>query len=404
MSDNVVIQESALPPVCRQEVEIVERKGKGHPDTICDAVSERISIALSRAYSKAAGRVLHHNIDKGLLVAGQVDCRLGGGRVLEPMRLIIGDRATARIGRRNLPVAQIALGAARDWFKQNLQHVDPDEHVRYQIELKPTSAELGAIFEPHRGLLVANDTSAAAGYAPLSPVERLVIGIEQFLNGPAFKTEFSGTGEDVKVMAVRKGAELSVTIAMPLLAHATPKVETYFRQKGGIVRAIQSFIRCQPHGCKGATVVLNALDRRDKGLDGIYLTLLGTSAEQADSGQVGRGNRASGVISLNRPASGEAVAGKNPVSHVGKIYNVLARELATRIHQQVPGVQEATVRICSTIGQCIDRPSIAAAEVSLARGCSLAQAKKPIRNIIQNGLKGMGDFCESLAKGRYEVF
>ena len=141
-----------------------------------------------------------------------------------------------------------------------------------------------------------------------------------------------------RVMAVRKGAELSVTIAMPLLAHATPNIATYFQQKGCIVRAIQSFIRCQPHGCKGATVVLNALDRRDKGLDGRYLTLLGTSAEQADSGQVGRGNRASGVISLNRPASGEAVAGKNPVSHVGKIHNVLARELATRIHQQVPGV------------------------------------------------------------------
>ena len=66
----------------------------------------------------------------------------------------------------------------------------------------------------------------------------------------------------------------------------------------------------------------------------MYLTLLGTSAEQGDSGQVGRGNRVCGLISLNRPMSVEAAAGKNPVSHVGKIYNVLAHELAMRIYAE----------------------------------------------------------------------
>ncbi len=404
MTDSIVIKQAAFQPAHKQPVEIVERKGKGHPDTICDSISERVSIELSRAYSEATGHILHHNIDKGLLVAGQVECWLGGGRVVEPMRLIIGDRATTQLGRKTLPVEQIARDAARDWFKQNLRHVDPDQHVTYQIELKPTSAELGAIFQPGRGLLVANDTSAGVGYAPLTPTERLVIDVEQYLNGPVFKGEFPDTGEDIKVMAIRRGLEVLLTVAMPLLSHAIPDVATYFRRKASAVRALQSFLDGRRHGCKRVRVVVNALDRREKGLAGMYLTVLGTSAEQGDSGQVGRGNRVSGVISLNRPASGEAAAGKNPVSHVGKIYNVLAQDLARRIHQQVPGVQEAVVRLCSTIGERIDRPAVVAVEVVPARGTTLGRVQRPIRALIQKALKDMGQFCEALARGTYQVY
>ncbi len=403
MTDGILIQESPTVPVQAQRVEIVERKGKGHPDTICDAVADRISVELSRAYRKAFGRILHHNIDKGLLVAGQVDCRWGGGRVKEPMCLIIGDRAAAGVGKRTLPVADIVAGAARDWFKQNLRHVDPDRHVRYQVELKPGSPELGAIFEPRRGPLVANDTSAAVGYAPLTPTERLVMDVERFLNGPLFKTEFPATGEDIKIMALRLDRNLSLTVAMPLLADAVRSEAEYFGLKTRTLRAIRAYVGRQPHGCQRVQVALNTLDRRGKGLDGMYISLLGTSAEQGDSGQVGRGNRVCGVIALNRPMSGEAAAGKNPVSHVGKIYNVLAHELATRIHHQVPEVREVTVWLCSEIGRRIDRPTAAAAHVSLARGATLRRVQGRIQAIIRDGLAGLGPFCDALAQGRYPV-
>ncbi len=269
--------------------------------------------------------------------------------------------------------------------------------------MKPTSQELGAIFEAHRGLLVANDTSAAVGYAPFTAIERLVIEVEQLLNGPLFKTEFPETGEDVKVMAVRMDDELSLTLAIPLLAGAIPTEAIYFRQKARIARAVHRYVQGWPHGCKSVRVVVNALDRRGKGLEGLYLTLLGTSAEQADSGQVGRGNRVSGFIAVNRPNSGEAAAGKNPVSHVGKIYNVLAQDVATRIHRQVPGVREATVQLCSRIGQRIDRPAAAAVHVSLRRGVRLSRVEAPIRRIFQESLENLVAFCEALAKGKYQV-
>ena len=96
-----------------EPVEIVERKGTGHPDYICDAVMESISIALCREYLKRFGAILHHNIDKGLLAAGSVERRFGGGRVIRPMELIIGDRATYSFGKKKIPVDEIARTAAR---------------------------------------------------------------------------------------------------------------------------------------------------------------------------------------------------------------------------------------------------------------------------------------------------
>jgi len=94
-------------------VEIVERKGKGHPDYMCDSIMESISVALSREYIKAFGTVLHHNIDKGLLSAGRVEKSFGGGRVIKPMELTIGDRATLSAGGREIPVFDIAIDSAK---------------------------------------------------------------------------------------------------------------------------------------------------------------------------------------------------------------------------------------------------------------------------------------------------
>ncbi|UCE63497.1 MAG: S-adenosylmethionine synthetase, partial [Nitrospirota bacterium] len=233
--------------------------------------------------------------------------------------------------------------------------------------------------------------------------ERLVLAVEHHLNEEGFKKEFPETGEDVKVMAVRQGHELLLTVAMPFLSHRIRSEKAYFQLKAKVLKALKSFIGHQPHGCKEFTVALNTLDRPKQGLRGMYLTLLGTSAEQGDSGQVGRGNRACGVISLNRPMSGEAAAGKNPVSHVGKIYNVLAHEMANRVYHQVQGIEEVTIWLVSTIGQKVNQPMVAAAQVALKKGKSLHRISSDIETIIQEHLDDIGTFCSDLAKGEYPV-
>ncbi|MEK6634063.1 MAG: methionine adenosyltransferase [Nitrospirota bacterium] len=396
------IVQSTSDPLADQPFEIVERKGLGHPDTICDAVMEQVAVELAQAYLKMCGRVLHFNADKGLLVAGQVDCRPGGGHVIAPMRLVMGDRATFEWRKKLVPVNEIAERVASTWFRRHLPHVDPLKHLMCQVELKPASAELQSVSE-RRGGPVANDTSAAVGYAPFTPTERLVFHVEQFLNSPSFKKAFPATGQDVKVLGVRTGGEVTLTVAMPLLASAIRTEAQYFVRKAEVLKALQSFVKKKVGPKLSVEVTLNALDRRGAGVEGMYLSLLGTSAEAGDSGEVGRGNRVCGVISLRRPASAEAAAGKNPVSHVGKIYSVLAQVLAEDIHKKVQGLHDVTVWITSQIGKPISSPQVVVVEVTLARGATVAVVRPQIQREVRLAFAHMKPFCKALIQGLYAI-
>src|SRR3990170_2381380 len=132
--------------VMEHEVEIVERKGTGHPDFMCDSIMEAISIALCREYMKVFGAILHHNIDKGLLAAGRIVKHFGGGRVIKPMELTIGDRATFGAAGKKIPVADIAVDAAKKWMKETMRFVDPEKHLKCRVVLAPGSEELTDIF------------------------------------------------------------------------------------------------------------------------------------------------------------------------------------------------------------------------------------------------------------------
>lgn len=388
--------------VAEHAVEIVERKGTGHPDFICDAVMEAISVALSATYMAEFGMVLHHNIDKSLLAAGRIERRFGGGRVLRPMELIIGDRATFAAAGRQIPVVDIAIGAARKWIGEHLRFVDPERHLTYRVVLAPGSDELTDIFLRPGVVLAANDTSAAVGYYPLSPTETAVLEMERYLNSPDFKRRFPETGEDVKVMGLRRGRILEMTVAMPLLAPLIASERAYFERREAISEAMTAFIT-RFTAFERASILYNTLDQPGRGLGGTYLSLLGTSAEDADSGQVGRGNRVNGLIALNRPMGTEAAAGKNPVSHVGKIYSILAHQLARHVYERVAGIKEIYVLLLGRIGEPVDRPAMAAAQVLLHDGHSLDEIRREVETIIAEGLTGMGDFCRRLALGEYPV-
>ncbi|MBI3780087.1 MAG: methionine adenosyltransferase [candidate division NC10 bacterium] len=397
----IVLERLQRPPIAEQKFEIVERKGLGHPDSICDAVMEEIARAINGEYQKRFGEILHNNIDKGLLVAGRVSRRLGGGRVLRPMELVIGDRATSRVGKVRIPIKEIATEAAGEWFRKSLRHVNPDRHLKYRVVLAQGSEELTDIFRRETAVREANDTSAAVGYAPLSETEQMILWVERYLNSPTFKAAFPETGEDVKVMGVRADRSLNLTVAMPLLCQAISSEAAYFRKKEEIVQALRRALPPSP-SLDNVSVTLNALDREGRGLGGMYLSLLGTSAEDADSGQVGRGNRVNGVIPLNRPVSAEAAAGKNPMSHTGKIYNVLSHRMAEQIYQRVGGLVEVYVWLVGQIGQSIDQPW-AAVQLLPAAGAEFEVLGRGARQVIDQELTRMPEFCVELAEGRYPV-
>jgi S-adenosylmethionine synthetase len=398
----IVIEPYKGKPVTEQRVEIVERKGTGHPDYLCDSMMEAVSIALSREYRKKFGAILHHNIDKGLLAAGRVEKLFGGGRVLAPMELIIGDRATFEAGGRKVPVADIAVAAVKGWLKQNMRFLDPEKHINYRVVLRQGSEELTDIFARSGKVLGANDTSAAVGYYPLSPTEEAVLSLERHLNSKTFKSNYPETGEDIKVMGLRTGRDLDLTVAMPLVSRFVWNEKSYFERKDALRKVMERFTD-RFDGFRKVQVHFNTLDEPGRGLNGVYLSLLGTSAEDADSGQVGRGNRVNGLISLNRPMGTEAAAGKNPVSHVGKIYNVLSHRIAMKLYENIEGCQEVYVLMLSRIGTPINEPQVATAQLLLEKGRRVSDITGKARDIIGRELESINAFCSDLSKGKYPI-
>jgi S-adenosylmethionine synthetase len=392
------------PTTRDQPIEIVERKGIGHPDSICDGIVEHAAGALARAYRAKAGRVAHFNLDKGLLAAGSAERWFGGGRLVEPMRLVFGDRATFSVDGVDVTVDDVVTGAAKDWLRCHLPAVDPERHVLFQSELRPGSPELQWTAEGSPGSAPANDTSAAVGYAPLTPTEELVLATECYLNGREFKIEFPDTGQDVKVMAFRIERDVRLTVAMPFLASHTTSENQYFRRKAEASAALLAHLDRLPFRPPALDLELNTLDVPGRDAGGTYLTLLGTSAEDGDSGEVGRGNRVNGLISLNRPASVEAAAGKNPVSHVGKLYNVLSFQLAHAIHRHVAGVREVSVWLGSQIGTPVDEPPVVAVQVILAPGARLERVRREATRIVEEGLAGLGGLTNSLIDGTIRIY
>lgn len=400
-SRNIVVEHAEGTPWGKQRIELIERKGTGHPDTICDSVMEAVCISLCKEYLALTGRILHHNLDKGLLIAGISAVKAGGGTLLEPMKLIFGDRATYTYEGITIPVAEIAEAAATEWLKKNLRFIDPSIHVIFQNEIKPGSLELNDLFS--RKGVGANDTSVGVGYAPLSSAESLVLETEKYLNSSSFKHAFPETGEDVKVMAYRDGNVVTLTIAMAFIDRFIPSTTTYFERKNAVRESVKAFVTAKSQSFDKVSIELNTLDDPSRGERGIYLTVLGTSADGADGGEVGRGNRVNGLISFGRPLSLEAAAGKNPVNHVGKIYNVLARETAARIYSEVPGIQQVSLFLCSQIGKPIDQPLTASARIIPDSGLAIHDIQKSVTRIIDAELEDINRFTECLAQGKFRI-
>lgn len=399
---NIMVRELGQVPLEQQPMEIVERKGVGHPDSICDAMLNEISVALSKEYLKKFGSIMHHNIDKGLLVAGEVERRFGGGEVKKPILMVFGDRATFEVDQDPIPVVDITIGTAKNWFRNNMRFIDPDKHVKYQVELKRGSEALTDIFRRKGKFLGANDTSAAVGFAPLTKTERLVLETEKFLNSKDFKKRFPESGEDIKVMGLRKNHDYNLTVAMAFVDRFIDSENTYFKRKDEILEETKGFVKSK-FGLKNVSIGLNTLDQMGRGIGGMYLTVLGTSADDGDCGQVGRGNRVNGIIPLNRPTCSEAAAGKNPVSHVGKIYNLLTYRIADKICQNVSGVREVYVWLLSQIGQPIDQPQVATAQLIMKKGKSLKKVSGEVRETIETELANIDKFTEELVNQSISV-
>lgn len=335
-------------------IEIVERKGLGHPDTICDRLSEKFSVALSKYYLEHFGLVLHHNVDKALIAAGRSEPAFGAGRIVEPFDLFLAGRATAQVHGERIPIRELAHDAVSAWFATHMHACDVASGLRLNCITREGSSDLVDLFKRQRdaGRYLANDTSCGVGFAPLTDLERLVLAVETALNTPDFKQQSPETGEDIKVMGVREHDAIKLTVSCAFIGRYLENLAAYRIAKDRLHDAVLRIAR---------TITSRAVDVRINAADGdteqsIYLTVSGTSAEIGDDGETGRGNRINGLITPCRPMTLEAAAGKNPITHVGKLYNAAANRLAQALVAEVPGLREAECYLVSQIGSPIDEP------------------------------------------------
>ena len=383
-----------------QQIEIVERKGIGHPDSICDGIAETVSRALAQAYLDRVGKVLHYNTDETQLVAGTAAPAFGGGEVIEPIYILIVGRATKEYEGQKIPVDAIALRAARNYLQENIPELDFETDVIVDVKLGEGSGDLQEVFsEGGATVPMANDTSFGVGHAPLTETEQIVLTAERRLNSE-FVADYPALGPDVKVMGKREGDRIDLTVAAAIVDTHVQDLEEYDE----VITAIGEFVTdlATEHTDREVSVHVNTADNYEEGA--IYLTTTGTSAEQGDDGSVGRGNRANGLITPNRSMSMEATSGKNPVNHIGKIYNLLSTEIARSVVEEVPGIRDMRIRLLSQIGRPIDQPHVADARVVTEDGVNVADIEDDIVAIIDRELGDVTEITRAAIEGKLSTF
>ncbi|WP_457639787.1 methionine adenosyltransferase [Persephonella sp.] len=398
---NIAIGTLDFPKVSEQPVEIVERKGTGHPDTICDALGEELSIALSKLYRQECGAIMHHNVDKALLIGGIAEPKFGGGSIIAPIEIYLTGRAINEINGKRLPVEELAIETAQKWLKENIPNLNVSTHVIIHPKLKPGSKDLVELFERFQlkgEIPLANDTSFGVGHAPFDDIETIVYEVERVLNSREFKKDHPYVGEDIKVMGVRNGDNIRITIAMAFVDKFVNNVKDYMEKKEIVANYAYSI--AQKLTDRHVDVFLNTADDPDN--ESVYITVTGTSAEAGDDGQIGRGNRVNGLITPYRPMSLEAAAGKNPVSHIGKIYNTAATDMAERIVQELEEVEEVYVYLVSQIGKPITEPQVC--DIKLRTNRDIKGIEEKVRQIAQEEIDNLPETWKKFLERKFRLY
>ncbi len=398
MARNIKVEQLIETPVEKQQIELVERKGIGHPDSISDGLAEAVSRALCKEYIEKCGVVLHHNTDETQIVAGRSHPKFGGGEILQPIYILLVGRATKEFEGVELATESVALKAARNYLRNTVVNLDQDKDVILDCKLGTGSSDLRDVFRRDR-VPVANDTSFGVGHAPFSELENIVYNTERQLITD-LKPRIPGIGEDIKVMGLRDGDDITLTICCGMVGRHVDDLDHYINIKEEMTTYVEDV--SSRYTERNVEVQINTADDLKTG--SIFLTVTGTSAEMGDDGSVGRGNRCNGLITPNRPMSMEATSGKNPINHIGKIYNLLSTQMAKDIVKEVPDVHDIYIRLLSQIGKPIDQPLVASAQIIPEDGTSFSHVKAEAEAVMDEWLSNVTKITDMVVKGELDTF
>jgi len=393
------------------EFEIIERKGRGHPDTLSDRLAELLSRTYSKYTLENYGAVLRHQFDKLSLMGGKAEVRFGSGNFRSPVRLLINGRVTSKIGDEDLFFRDLLTRTAKEFLEKELRNFDFTIDCRVIMETTSNrtrgmadstlkgSSPINFRFNPRNlkdipesARPLSNDTAVGCGWAPYTDLERLILEVENSLTSDSAREKYPWLGSDVKIMTSRIKDIVNLTIACPQICTLVNSAEQY-EENCKTIRLIIGDVTKKYTNFSEININLNTGD--DPKQEMFYLLYTGSCIESGDEGQVSRGNRLNGVISSRRPFSIEGLSGKNPSYHAGKIYSVAALDIANKIweEQKVP----SEVYIISQIDRLLEDPWVVV--INSVKEIDMAKAEESAKSILSN----LPQVTKNLLDGMYPL-
>lgn len=393
------------------EVEVIERKGKGHPDTLADELGECLSIAYSKYCLNNFGVILHHNFDKVGLMGGLSKVGFNVGKIISPIRVLVNGRASLKFGDKNIPVKELITKEIQNFFTKKFPHIKGSKDLYRIIWEISTGSSPGAVssedsyrqhwFEPRNKddlselkNLNCNDTSMGVAYYGHTKLEQFVLNIEKTLNSKKYKKDKLWLGSDIKIMCSRINKDVTLILCVPQIGLYVNSLNEYQNNLSIIKETIYSIAE-ETISDFNLSININMRDKFDSESKDLYLTYTGSSIEMGDEGFVGRGNRFGGLITPNRLYSMEGIAGKNPVYHTGKMYSAMAYELSKKIYEKYGKASESL--LIGVTGQSLKTPSKIVVKIE---DCDISE-----NDILQlfNQINP-SEITEKILEGEYEFF
>jgi S-adenosylmethionine synthetase len=399
-----------------RDIQVVERKGAGHPDTLSDALAEELSRVYANYTLKEFGYILHNDFDKVGIIGGKSRVKFGEGSIIKPITLLLNYRASYSFGGSTIPVEDLIADAAKNFLLKRYPQLN-DTDLKIMQNWNPSSSPgnvdskkegprkywfnpRGKEDLPELESLRANDSVVACSYAPYSIADRICLETENYLNSPEYKAKHKWSGSDIKLQVItHREDSAEVTICVPQIAKYVNSLEEYKENLEVIKQDIEKYVRENISDKIKLKVYLNTRDNFD--LPELYLTAIGSSIESGDIGLVGRGNRINGLISSNHPISIEAPYGKNPVYHVGKIYSILSNKLAKSISELTNAYTE--VYLMSQSGRPIKDPWKVVINNNKLKNNSERRDIVEINRMVKYALEGVEEITKGLVSGELDI-
>lgn len=318
-------------------IEIVERKGVGHPDSLADALANEVSVAFCRHCLDHFGFILHHNVDKLYIGAGHFRNDFQLCERIKPIEVRTNGRMSNTFSNEGIDIESIQREAIKKYLFRVLPRLNTEDvvivpnatqHTKVPYWFTPRSRD----DVPDATIVKANDTSCCASHWPPTVTESITYRLERYFwraeDGYAIPC-FPEIGQDIKVLSLREGNNIEVTVCVPTISSVTSSHPHY-------LDIIQS------HETKLQTIAEESVSAMGLGIrvrinphQRLYMLGVGSCIECGEEGIVGRGNSISGIISSYRSDSRESWAGKNPVYHTGRVLGYLTAKLARAISSRL---------------------------------------------------------------------